>query len=356
VLAGRNPWRCYVSTATSIEWTDRTWNPVRGCSRISEGCRNCYAEGVARRFSGPGLAYEGLADAGGWTRKVRLVPEALEEPLRWRKPQRIFVSSMSDLFHEDVPHTFIVEVFAIMALARWHVFQVLTKRAEGMRDTVASAPFQREVIESAYALAADWNGRRLRRRDEVGFHGIGWPLPNVHLGVSVEDQGTADERIPLLLQTPAAVQFVSVEPLLGEVILREAWLHGAWIECPLEGRRELGLATDAENPCAGCPGWGIECGAERGPAVDWVIVGGESGPRARPCDVAWIRSIVEQCRAAGVPCFTKQLGARPYEMIAAGNHGGDYFHEPRELRLRDRKGGDPAEWPTDLRVREFPRC
>jgi protein gp37 len=207
---------------TAIQWTDRVWNPVTGCTKVSQGCKHCYAERLAPRvFAGQTVPdgeeiAEEHTNAGLVTRRyprtrprrftdVRCHPERLDQPLRWRRPRRVFVNSMSDLFHEDVPHTFIVEVFAIMALARWHVFQVLTKRAEGMRDTVASAPFQREVIESAYALAADWNGRRLRRRDEVGFHGIGWPLPNVHLGVSVEDQGTADERIPLLLQTPVRV-------------------------------------------------------------------------------------------------------------------------------------------------------
>ncbi len=169
-----------------IVWTDETWNPLRGCSRVSEGCRNCYAESVARRFDGPGLPYEGLIASGGqWNGQIKLVPEKLDEPLRWQRPRRIFVNSMSDLFHPNVPNEYIDRVFAVMALASQHTFQVLTKRPERMLEY-------------------------LNRRTT---------MPNVWLGVSIENQVTADERIPLLLQTPAAVRWVSAEPLLRPVDL-----------------------------------------------------------------------------------------------------------------------------------------
>lgn len=295
---------------TTIEWTDATWNPVRGCSIVSEGCRNCYAMKQAHRFSGEGMPYEGLTELGPqgprWTGTIRLVPELLDAPLRWKTPRRIFVNSMSDLFHEDVPDEFIVSVFTVMAIAEKHTFQVLTKRPRRMLDLLS-----KWTSEDLYTAWHDFTGEP----PEVSA----WPLPNVWLGVSVEDQKTADERIPILLQTPAAVRFVSAEPLLGPVDLQRS--------------DELAMVQCVRNGST----------IERG--IDWVIVGGESGPGARPCDVAWIRSIVEQCQAAAVPCFVKQLGSHPF----------DDGTLPTERLLKSRKGGDPAEWPADLRVREMPR-
>lgn len=190
---------------TTISWCDATWSPVRGCSRVSPGCGGsdgggCYAERVAHRFSGPGQPYEGLTrlTKGGprWTGKIRLVPEALDQPLRWKNPRRIFVNSMSDLFHEGIPDDFIDQVFAVMALAPQHQFQVLTKRPDRMRQYCASlgdgaAPDR--ITMAALALDHNRTGGLVKR-----------PLPNVYLGVSVENQEAADERIPLLLQTPAA--------------------------------------------------------------------------------------------------------------------------------------------------------
>lgn len=337
-----------MSTATGIEWTDATWNPVRGCSRISEGCRNCYAERVASRFSGPGQPYEGLTRDGRWTGEVRLVPEVLDWPMRRRKPMRIFVNSMSDLFHESLSNEEIERIFGVMALATQHTFQVLTKRPERMLDWFA-APGEFEDRETCVCRAAEFLGHKTwskpgavfafdSRGSDVGKYSIsvsitqgqasvrrpwpGWPLPNVHLGVSIEDQATADERIPLLLQTPAAVRFLSVEPMLGPV------------EFSNVTRRSDAVQQLGKRALSG---------------IDGVIVGGESGPNARPCDVAWIRSVVEQCKAAAVPCFVKQLGS--YAIL-----------DPRydrtvpgwTRRLRDRKGGDPSEWPEDLRVRELP--
>jgi protein gp37 len=308
-----------VSAKTSIEWTEKTWNPVRGCSRISPGCENCYAEEIAGRFSKPGLAFEGFATREGgrgrWTRKVALVDDALSAPMTWREPSRVFVNSMSDLFHESLSDVEIALVFAVMAKCPQHTFQVLTKRADRMR-----AWFE---------------------RIEGGREGEGpWPLPNVWLGVSVEDQKRADERIPHLLQTPAAVRFLSCEPLLGDV--------------------DITLGVAPSDACCGnaesCPDRSGAC-PYNGPRdangdltrIDWVVVGGESGHDARAFHVEWARSIVEQCRDANVAVFVKQLGAKPIRPPdGSPDDNGDI------ITLRSKKGGDPSEWPEDLRVREFP--
>jgi len=354
-----------VGDKSSIEWTDASWNPIRGCSRVSEGCRFCYAERVAARFSGPGQPYEGLASsktvtrpAGGgvrttfheprWTGEVRFIPEALDLPLRWTKPRRIFVNSMSDLFHEKVEDEWIERIFVVMARAPQHTFQILTKRPERMRRW-----FQEPTEDGSFAL--DMTKQT-------------WPLPNVWLGVSAEDQATADERIPLLLQTPAAVRWVSYEPALGPVDFLSQW-HD-WL---------AGWATETEADKRDgtlCP---VQVRTEK---LDWLVVGGESGPGARPFDLAWARSAIAQCRAAGVPVFVKQLGSQPRgicdwkhhdEMPAkwldedgvlpsvSGKPAHDLCHSvddafsPCRLDLRDRKGGDWAEWPIDLMVREYPR-
>ena len=228
---------------TGIEWTDATWNPLRGCSRVSEGCRNCYAESVANRFKGPGQPYEGLiARAGRWNGEIRLVPEKLLEPWRWVKPRRIFVNSMSDLFHPSVPFEYIAAVFFIMSVTTRHTYQVLTKRPERMREffrwlatdgdgVYLGAVYQgdtllqimdEKVYESAHTIpeiaALAWTPKGKTRG---GYDNCGpiFPYKNVWLGVSVENQATADERIPLLLEVPAAVRFLSVEPLIGSVDL-----------------------------------------------------------------------------------------------------------------------------------------
>jgi protein gp37 len=313
---------------TSIEWTDATWNPTRGCSRVSEGCRNCYAERMALRFMGPGQPFEGFAKViaprdsldrvggrrNGWNGSVKLVPSKLDEPLRWRKPRRVFVNSMSDLFHEALSDVAIATVFGVMRETPEHTFQVLTKRAARMLT---------------------WT---------TGMHGAHFslPLPNVWLGVSVEDQRTADERIPLLLQTPAAVRFISYEPALGPVDLRPYVALLDVLCCP-----RCGFRTNRKTELD-CPNDGVALGPDV--RLDWVIVGGESGPGARPFDLAWARSIVYQCREASVPVFVKQLGAQ-WARIGA-NHRQIGRHSAKRVSP---KGGDPSEWPEDLRVREFPR-
>ena len=317
---------------TTIEWTDRTWNPVRGCSRVSDGCRFCYAERQAVRQKNG--AFRGLVEstpAGPrWTGAVRLVPEHLADPLKWRKPRRIFVNSMSDLFHEALSDADIDRVFAVMALAPQHTFQVLTKRPERMREYMNRlAKFPDGLSHLTNAAKAD--GRHIYR--------LAWPLPNVWLGVSVEDQATADARIPHLLATPAAVRFVSYEPALGPVDFKVAPVS-QWPD----GSRWMPNAKEWDD-------WKYWMHRDHG--IDWLIVGGESGPGARPCDVAWLRSAVAQCKAAGVPVFVKQMGARPFERHDR-ECTGRFVDAP--LRLRDRKGGDIREWPEDLRVREFPHA
>ncbi len=331
-------------TTTPIEWTDRTWNPVRGCARVSPGCEHCYAERTAHRFSGPGKPYAGLTVVGNhgprWAGAARFVPEMLGEPLTWRKPQRVFVNSMSDLFHDDITDAQIAHVWWVMGQCaglldptryRGHTFQILTKRPKRMHQWLlgwCDMDTRRRWIE-AIGEAFDWaSGPRY------------WPdvLPGVWLGVSVEDQQRANERIPLLLDTPAAVRFVSAEPLLGPIDLRRIQQDDVYTIDALTGDVYEGQRVDR-----GCVDH-----------LDWVIVGGESGPGARPCEVEWIRSVVAQCEATGVAVFVKQLGALQVH---------DWSHLTSTQRLealaasrlkRDRKGGNPGEWAADLRVRQFP--
>lgn len=299
---------------TSIEWTDVTWNPTRGCRRVSPGCGGakgeggCYAERMAARFSGPGQPYEGLVRIGPngprWTGAGRLIPEKLVEPLSWKKPRTVFVDSMSDLFFEAFSNEEIAAVFGVMASARTHTFQVLTKRAERMRSWFEWVFSHRSRVgEGAgkihpFGVIADAAARRgasvsvSSLYEDRGGGPAPWPLPNVWLGVSVEDQQRADERIHDLLATPAAVRFLSVEPLLGPVDLAP-WLAP-------DGPAADGL------PCADC-GSTSDCDCEAGPVgIDWVIAGSESGPGARAMNEDWVRSLRDQCVGAGTRFFYKQ--------------------------------------------------
>jgi len=273
-----------MSDTSKIEWTDATWNPVRGCSIVSKGCTNCYAMKQAHRFAGAGKPYEGLTQMtrGGpvWNGQIRLVRELLDWPLHRRKPLRIFVNSMSDLFHEDVPWEFIDAVFAVMAVTTRHTYQVLTKRPYRMLNYM-----QRLKLDPIFGFPDRISHRASDIRDGYDNCGPSWPLRNVCLGVSVEDQAAADERIPLLLQTPAVVRWISAEPLLGPIDLDSAQVDGIH--------------------ALGCGDQGCNCG-NRG--LDWVVTGGESGPKARPSHPDWFRSLRDQCKAAGLPFFFKQWG------------------------------------------------
>lgn len=265
-----------MSDRTGIEWTrgddgtpGATWNPVTGCEEVSEGCDHCYAKTFAERWRGiPGHHFERGFD-------LTLRPERLGQPLKWKKPRRIFVNSMSDLFHKDVPDEFIARVFAVMAITPRHTYQVLTKRHGRMRSLLSSDEF-RLLTKAAH--------HEMQLSGAVSYSPLVinvWPPKNVWLGVSVENQKWADIRIPALLETPAAVRFLSCEPLLGPVDLRAAY------------RQVVGAEGD---------------GPPLADVLHWVICGGESGPGARPMHPDWARSLRDQCTAAGVPFFLKQWG------------------------------------------------
>lgn len=291
---------------TKIEWCHRTFNPWWGCTKVSPGCAKCYAETFAKRVG-----------QSVWGENA---PRRFFGEKHWREPEawdraaakagerhRVFCASMADVFEDrrDLDdHR--VRLFDLIRRTPHLDWLLLTKRPE---DVVA-------LLERAMAcMGVDVDTRNMLSL----WWQDGEPPTNVWLGTTVEDQRAADERIPLLLETPAAVRFLSVEPLLGPV--------------------DLDLA---------------ERNHKAGETISWVIVGGESGPGARPCDVSWIRSVVEQCRAAGTPCFVKQLGAQPYSAYDVINGGVKRGEQRSPFALRDRKGGDPSEWPEDLRVREFP--
>lgn len=288
---------------SAIEWTDATWNPVRGCSRVSAGCQRCYAERVAARFSGSGQPYEGLIHPStqGWNGKIKLVPDALVQPLRWQRTRFIFVNSMSDLFHENVPDNFIAAVFGVMAAADHHYFQVLTKRHErALRWFQWMQDATEAKLHECLKGAIGYHHPKRPAIDQVT-----WPLPNVWLGVSVEDQAAANERIPLLLQTPAALRFLSCEPLLGPVDLRSlaAVPHNAPVDA-LNDRTLQGFQRCVDH----APGYCLPGCSGRWGKIDWVIAGGESGPGARPMHPDWARTLRDQCAAARVPFFFKQWG------------------------------------------------
>jgi protein gp37 len=342
---------------TSIEWTDRTWNPMRGCRRVSPGCENCYAERQAIRQAGAGKMigngvvplrqkppgkYHGLVRSGEhgprWTGDGAFDPVKLQEPLSWKSSSDIFVDSMSDLFYERFSFEEIAAVFGVMALTPWHRYQILTKRPERALQFFAwlasaaiaekSDPYTvclqraaRHVDSAVWGKALEYAGleRTLPECEP-------WPLPHVWIGVSVESQKYADERIPLLLQIPAAVHFLSMEPLLEAVLLHDEWLDGSL-----------------------------------GTKINWVIVGGESGgrKRARRCHVEWIDQIVAKCFQHKIAVFVKQLGSNAYEYVvttvgqdACGNIDDDGRWE--KLALKHPKGGNVEEWPERLRVRQMP--
>lgn len=286
---------------TGIQWTDATWNPLRGCTRVSKGCEHCYAETVANRFSGPGEPYEGLIALGKkgprWNGNITLVPEKLDEPIRWNRSRMVFVNSMSDLFHHGVSNEYIAAVFGIMAAAPKHTFQVLTKRPERAKDWFAWVA-QQSPSPAEYCAAEAF---RLTCRQETKQVGKTWPLENVWLGVSCEDQKTADLRIPILLSCPAKVSWVSYEPALGLVDFR------SWIN-----------------------------------QLQWIVVGGESGAGARPFDWHWAEDVVLSATSSSTKIFVKQLGSKPI------------LNGLNVTKLISYKGSEPAEWPQIIRVRDYP--
>jgi protein gp37 len=297
---------------TSIEWTDRVWNPTSGCTKVSAGCDRCYAEGISRRFAGTKAFPNGF--------EVTLHPDRIEDPLYWRRPAKVFVNSMSDLFHADIPTDFLHRVFDVMERATDHQFQVLTKRPGPMRAFITA----REAAKAACAAQFDHcptPGMRDSPAARQARYRAAHPPANIWLGVSVEDQKTADLRIPQLLRTPAAVRFISAEPLLGPVDLSDLLLR----RCPCCHGEPHGEPFD-DGGCGPCDDAGCDGGFMRG--LDWVIVGGESGSGARPMDLGWAKDIVDQCRQEHVPVFVKQLGS------ACGRQHKDIERFPRALQVR----------------------
>jgi protein gp37 len=371
-----------MASKTGIQWTDATWSPIRArvkvdaadiaavhgwldlreiclkmaghvgphCEFVSSGCNHCYSCSNNHRClpsNGTGLPFD--------KRSRELVDIFVDEkillqPLKWRTPKKIFVENQSDLFGEWVPFEMIDRVFAVMALCPQHTFQVLTKRPERMREYMLNTDRDSPVgrMESyARSLGMPWKD----------IPSPDWPLKNVWLGVSCENQQTADERIPLLLETPAAVRFVSYEPAIGPVdFQRTLWNH-VTEHAALRFAKEVDGKTVSLKPIFG---------------LDWVIVGGESGAKARPFEVDWARRVVGQCKAANVACFVKQMGSNAQErndriadvwyyaegsdMDTEAVDGDSYRYQgmPVRLRLKDGHGGDPNEWAEDLRVRQFP--
>lgn len=317
--------------STKIEWAESTWNPLRSrnietgklgwyCAHVSPGCGDhtgggCYAEAINRRL-GTGVDYR-AQDQGQV--EIYLDEKVLTQPLRWKRPRKIFPCSMTDLFGEWVTDAMLDRIFAVMALCPQHQFLLLTKRAERMRGYCAEPQTPKRITAAAFAQARDLPARRGDDATTANWKflpaRIKWPLPNCWKGVSVEDQRRADERIPLLLDTPAAVRWLSCEPLLGPVDV------GWWLP---------------KSPTG----------------IDWVVCGGESGPGARPMELRWVYDIVSQCQAASVPVFVKQLGSRP---VVRGQQYTYFNGGPVDVKPKDRKGGDLAEWPAGLRVREYPR-
>lgn len=322
-----------MADSTKIEWSDASWNVVTGCTEVSPGCDRCYAKTFAERWRGTkGHHFENGFD-------LQLRPERLGIPMTWRKPRKVFVNSMSDLFHKDIPSDYIAQTFAVMALTPRHTYQVLTKRHARMKSLLNNDAFHTAVLAWTARLQDDkhsmppWNPgeRRLKQ----------WPIPNIHLGVSVENQHWADIRIPALIDTPAAVRFLSCEPLLGPVDLF-AGDHSTH-ERDFNGTDDY-ICLDCSTDERHVP-WRVIDRSSIG--IAWAIVGGESGPGARPMDPAWATSLVKQCQDAGVAPFVKQLGSvwardTTYAGKTVAAHG-------------DTKGGNPDYWPAHLRVREYPQ-
>lgn len=307
-----------MSDKSKIEWTDATWPVTVGCDHVSPGCDNCYAARLASGRLAHQPAYAGLAEHGKFNGTVRCLPDRLDWPLRWRKPRRIFVCSMSDLFHEAVPDEFIAQVFAVMAACPQHTFQVLTKR-HGRLRSLANGP----LSAMAYEVAGDRGWDHLLERNWT------YPLPNVWIGVSAEDQHWAEIRVHALLQVPAAERWVSAEPLLGPIDLRNLKAgNGALIDA---------LSGDVKTPggeiYAACPG-----------SVTWVVAGGESGAKSRPMRPEWARSLRDQCQSARVPYLFKQWGSHRWVAHSAWDEATQCWVD---------SGIEPQRVPVKLAGREL---
>lgn len=338
-----------MSANTKIEWCDHSWSPWRGCTKVSPGCANCYAER---------LSWRNPKVLGEWGKgRPRVLAKNWNEPVKWNKANRYgFVvtdppvtvfPSLCDWLDDEVPVEWLAGFLVLMQTTPNLTWLLLTKRPGMWRDRLGAS------AEMLHATRADDASGTPHDLTQGMIHAWlnGQPPRNVWVGTSVEDQKRADERTPELLAIPAAGRFLSVEPLLGQVEFKASHLFsddqmepvGEFRTNPTTGKRQLGLR--------------IKSGPK--PLIHWVIIGGESGPGARPCNVDWIRSLVRQCKDAGVPVFVKQIGARPvrgmddepFERITRRRGNGEEIEAALPYHP---KGGDPAEWPEDLRVREYP--
>ena len=346
---------------TKIPWTEESWNPVIGCTKIATGCKNCYAERFAWRLACMGKSYyNAVADKNGWTSNVLCREDTLKIPLHWRNPRKIFVCSMGDLFHEKVPFEDIDKVIGTIELCQQHILQILTKRPERALEYFKSNSDDRaESINLAIEkftgghLAGDdmvnefckQKGITRKYRDRLNYNENIWvnrtwqkplwPAPHIWIGTSISTQADADKNIPILLQIPAAVRFVSLEPMLERVdILKYLWLRQKCVG--KKGCGFTGASYEFDNPkkdgAYRCP----QCGKNHSylvtDSIDQLIIGCESGPKQRPCEIEWIRDAVRQCKEAGVACFVKQVP------------------------INGRCSKKPEEWPEDLRVQEYPNA
>ncbi|WP_319517274.1 phage Gp37/Gp68 family protein [uncultured Martelella sp.] len=353
---------------TKIEWTDATWNIVTGCSVVSPGCTNCYAMKLAGTRLKHHESRKGLTrnskSGPVWTGDVRFNEQWLTQPLTWKRPRRIFVCAHGDLFAEGVEDEWLDRIFAVMALCPQHTFQVLTKRPERMRDYLrdvdALALRIQDVVDNM-----EPDGIWKFADHEPWIADDNWPLPNVWLGVSVEDQKRAEARIPALLDTPAALRWISAEPLLGPIDWRR-WLPTGRTDrrldgtaffasmyfmtrceyCGWTGSSELcgvdSFGDDSDVYCAHCQ---RSIMADELPTLDWIVAGGESGPDARPMHPDWIRSLRDQCKAAGVPFNFKQWGE--------WKHGSDFALDAKVVTL-DGRTLEPALDALAAEHREAP--
>lgn len=364
---------------SSIQWTHHTFSPWIGCQRVSPGCEHCYAEAYDKRVGGAKLP-DGTKSLrwGPKAPRVRTSAANWRKPLAWNlaaekagERHRVFCSSLADVF-EDRPELvpWRAELFDLIARTPHLDWLLLTKRPEHITPLLRSTLAFFEANRGSHCDAAITLRLWL---DGVGNDGKPWPPPNVWLGTTVEDQQRADERIPALLEVPAAVRFLSCEPLLDRVDLKMWPMHWHWdfrFRSPEEARA-AGAMAELRPQALVAAGLGLRRG------IDWVIIGGESGPKARPFDVHWARDLLRQCRSAGVAPFVKQLGANVRTrnddgLVSDFDEGGWFLdpdrveehvngyredHQGAEVRVRlvDPAGGDMAEWPEDLRVREFPR-
>lgn len=388
--------------STHIQWTDETWNPVVGCTKVSAGCKHCYAKTLHdnRHKAYQAGKLQNLPQYAEPFEKVQLMPLRLGAPFGWRKPRKVFVNSMSDLFHEDVPESYIKLVLSVAASCPEHTFQILTKRTARMADIVSRIKWKHGL--QLFPLGEAMNLLHTYCMDDAGGKEAdpGFVPENIWLGTSVEHQEAANERIRHLLRCPAAVRFLSCEPLLGPVDLVRAVGEPDeqdWDEVNLEDdmNDDAGEPEEFVEECEQECDW-INFGndlvknrehtewerhrrwrARRKKLLrelDWVIIGGESGHKPRPFVIQFARNIIGDCRSVGrdqnaehaIKVFVKQLGSNPVDAgdVRCANcfyfrkdldHTTPSLEHPVPIKLKDRMGGDPAEWPEDLRVREFPK-